>query len=58
MYIAKNLNNERYCKYFNKLKNNTIKKIKQMRLLKSHPILRLVNSYVVDAPQPLNLSYM
>lgn len=29
-----------------------------MRLLKIHPILRLGNSFVVDAPQPLNLSYM
>jgi ubiquinol-cytochrome c reductase cytochrome b subunit len=33
-------------------------KIKEMRLLKSHPILRLANSYLVDSPQPLNLSYM
>lgn len=29
-----------------------------MRLLKSHPILRLGNSYLIDSPQPLNLSYM
>jgi len=29
-----------------------------MRLFKSHPILRLANSYLVDSPQPLNLSYM
>lgn len=29
-----------------------------MRLLKTHPILGLVNSYVVDSPQPANLSYM
>lgn len=29
-----------------------------MRLLKSHPILRLANSYLIDSPQPLNLSYM
>ena len=29
-----------------------------MRLLKSHPILRLANSYLVDSPQPINLSYM
>ena len=28
-----------------------------MRLLKSHPILRLVNSYLIDSPQPINLSY-
>jgi len=29
-----------------------------MRLLKSHPILRLANNFLVDSPQPLNLSYM
>jgi group I intron endonuclease len=29
-----------------------------MRILKSHPILGLVNSYMVDSPQPANLSYM
>ena len=29
-----------------------------MRLLKSHPILRLANSYLVDSPQPVNLSYL
>jgi ubiquinol-cytochrome c reductase cytochrome b subunit len=29
-----------------------------MRILKSHPILSLVNSYVVDSPQPANISYM
>lgn len=29
-----------------------------MRLLKSHPILKLANSYLVDSPQPINLSYM
>lgn len=29
-----------------------------MRLLKTHPILGLVNSYLVDSPQPANLSYM
>lgn len=29
-----------------------------MRLLKSHPLLSLVNSYVVDSPQPANISYM
>jgi len=28
-----------------------------MRLLKSHPILRLGNSFLVDSPQPINLSY-
>jgi len=29
-----------------------------VRLLKSNPLLRLVNSYLVDSPQPANLSYM
>lgn len=29
-----------------------------MRILKSHPILSLVNSYMVDSPQPANISYM
>lgn len=29
-----------------------------MRLLKTHVLLRLVNSYLVDSPQPANLSYM
>jgi ubiquinol-cytochrome c reductase cytochrome b subunit len=29
-----------------------------MRLLKSHPILRLGNSFLGDSPQPINLNYM
>lgn len=29
-----------------------------MRLLKSHSLLRLMNSYVVDSPQPSNISYL
>jgi len=29
-----------------------------MRLLKTHPILGLFNSYLVDSPQPSNISYM
>ena len=29
-----------------------------MRILKSHPILRMVNSYLIDSPQPSNLSYL
>jgi ubiquinol-cytochrome c reductase cytochrome b subunit len=29
-----------------------------MRTLKSHVLLRLVNSYVVDSPQPANISYL
>ena len=29
-----------------------------MRLLKTNVLLRLLNSYVVDSPQPANLSYL
>lgn len=29
-----------------------------MRILKQNPILRLVNSYLVDSPQPSNISYL
>jgi quinol-cytochrome oxidoreductase complex cytochrome b subunit len=29
-----------------------------MRILKSHVLLRLLNSYVVDSPQPANLTYL
>lgn len=29
-----------------------------MRLLKTHPILGLANSFLVDSPQPANISYM
>jgi len=29
-----------------------------MRIFKSHPILKLVNSYVIDSPQPSNISYL
>lgn len=29
-----------------------------MRLLKTHPILGLVNSYMVDSPQPASITYM
>jgi ubiquinol-cytochrome c reductase cytochrome b subunit len=29
-----------------------------MRTLKSHPLLKLANSYVIDSPQPSNLSYL
>jgi len=29
-----------------------------MRLLKNHVLLRLVNSYLVDSPQPANISYL
>jgi ubiquinol-cytochrome c reductase cytochrome b subunit len=42
--------------YIKKIIKITKKKI--MRLLKSHPILRLANSFLVDSPQPINLNYM
>jgi ubiquinol-cytochrome c reductase cytochrome b subunit len=29
-----------------------------MRILKSHPLLRLLNSYLIDASQPSNISYL
>lgn len=29
-----------------------------MRIIKSHPLLRLVNSYLIDAPTPANISYL
>jgi len=30
----------------------------KMRILKSHPLLSLANGYLVDSPQPSNLSYL
>ena len=32
--------------------------IKNMRFLKSNFIARLINSYLVDSPQPVNISYL
>ena len=29
-----------------------------MRIFKSHPLLKLMNSYLIDSPQPSNLSYL
>lgn len=29
-----------------------------MRILKTNVLLRIVNSYIVDSPQPANLSYL
>lgn len=29
-----------------------------MRILKTNPILKLLNSYLIDSPQPSNLSYL
>ena len=34
------------------------KKIIKMRIFKSHPLLKLVNSYVIDSPQPSNISFL
>jgi ubiquinol-cytochrome c reductase cytochrome b subunit len=29
-----------------------------MRILKNHPLLKMVNSYVIDSPQPSNINYL
>jgi len=29
-----------------------------MRIFKSHPLLKLVNSYIIDSSQPSNISYL
>lgn len=29
-----------------------------MRIFKNHPLLKLVNAYIIDAPQPSNISYL
>jgi len=29
-----------------------------MRILKSHPLLKLINAYMIDSPQPTNISYL
>lgn len=29
-----------------------------MRIFKSHPLLKMVNSYTIDSPQPSNISYL
>lgn len=29
-----------------------------MRILKSHPLLKLINAYIIDASQPSNISYL
>ena len=46
------LNHNLYLSFF----SSYVKRI--MRLLKSHPLLKLVNSYIIDSPQPSNISYM
>ena len=32
--------------------------INTMRIFKNHPLLKLVNSYLIDSPQPSNISYL
>ena len=44
--------------YDNKCKLNKKKKTKKMRILKSNPLLRILNSYLIDAPTPANISYL
>jgi ubiquinol-cytochrome c reductase cytochrome b subunit len=45
--------------YIRLLEKLPVKKHKyKMRILKSHPLLSLANGYVVDSPQPSNLSYL
>jgi ubiquinol-cytochrome c reductase cytochrome b subunit len=29
-----------------------------MRIFKSHPLLKIINSYVIDSPTPSNISYL
>lgn len=29
-----------------------------MRIFKSHPLLKLVNNYLIDSPQPSNINYL
>ena len=29
-----------------------------MRILKNHPLLKILNSYLIDSPQPSNISYL
>jgi Cytochrome b/b6/petB/LAGLIDADG endonuclease len=45
-------------KFDDSMRINITLKTKEMRILKSHVLLRLMNSYLVDSPQPSNLSYL
>lgn len=40
-----------------KKKNKNKKILKKMRILKSHPFLKLLNSYLMDGSQPSNLNF-
>jgi hypothetical protein len=31
---------------------------KKMKILKKHPILSIVNAYIIDSPTPSNISYV
>jgi hypothetical protein len=42
---------------YNKENKKTIKKEKTMRILKRHPLLKPATDYVIDSPQPSNISY-
>ena len=46
MFIVINLRNHIYNIFF------------IMRIFKSNPLLKLVNSYLIDSPQPSNLNYL
>jgi len=54
----------KYCKKLpyspkKSIKNKNLKlKLNKMRILKSHPLLKMVNSYIIDSPQPSNISYL
>jgi len=29
-----------------------------VKTLKTHPVLRIINSFVIDSPSPINISYL
>ena len=46
-----------YIRSLEKLKTQKKSQYK-MRILKNHPLLKLLNSYLIDSPQPSNISYL
>ena len=44
--------------YKKQKKIKKLKKKKDLRLLKNNPISKLLNSYLIDASQPTNISYL
>lgn len=34
------------------------KKIKKMKLIKTHPVLSIANSFFIDSPLPSNITYL